>query len=99
MINIDKIKEDVIKSLIKKAKGYSYNEECSEFVYTDEGEKLQKKKVTTKVVPPDITALKNALDLLKDDNNLIESLTDEELNDQINTILKELESKKKNKGL
>ncbi len=98
MINIDKIKEDVIKSLIKKAKGYSYNEECSEFVYTDEGEKLQKKKVTTKVVPPDITALKNALDLLKDDNNLIETLTDEELNEQINTILKELEVKKKNKG-
>ena len=89
-MDLKKVKEDVIKSLIKKAKGYSYNEECSEFTYSEDGERLQKKKITTKIVPPDISALKSAIELLKEHDNEIEKLTDEELNNQINEIIAKL---------
>lgn len=89
-MDLKKVKEDVIKSLIKKAKGYSYNEECSEFTYSEDGERLQKKKITTKIVPPDISALKSAIELLKEQDNEIEKLTDEELNNQINEIIAKL---------
>ena len=89
-MDLKKVKEDVIKSLIKKAKGYSYNEECSEFTYSEDGERLQKKKITTKIVPPDISALKSAIELLKEQDTEIEKLTDEELNNQINEIIAKL---------
>lgn len=92
-MNLNKVKDEVIKSLLKKAKGYSYNEECSEFTYSDEGERLQKKKITTKIVPPDISALKSAIELLKEQDKEIEKLTDEELNNQINEIIEKLKKK------
>lgn len=94
-MNLKKIKDDVIKSLIKKAKGYCYNEECSEFSYSDDGEKLNKKKITTKIVPPDLSALKGAMELLKQQDDEIERLTDEELNENINTLIKKLKIKSK----
>ncbi len=89
-MNINKVKNEVIKSLIKKAKGYCYNEECSEFSYSEDGEKLNKKKITTKVVPPDLSALKGAIELLKQQDDEIEKLTDEELTSSINKLIKEL---------
>lgn len=89
-MNINDVKDDVIKALIKKAKGYSYNEESTEFSYTEEGEKINKKKITTKIVPPDLSALKGAMELLKEEQTDLENLTDEELENNINTLIKKL---------
>lgn len=90
MFELNKLKDDLVKSLLKKAKGYSYNEECSEYVFSEDGEKLQKKKITTKIVPPDITALKGALDILSEQQKEIYSLSDEELDKKINELISEL---------
>lgn len=72
-----KTQSDFKSALIKKALGYDYKEIVEEYVSSDEGEvKLAKKKVTTKNVPPDITALKMLLDEQHAD---LESMSDEEL--------------------
>ena len=64
-------------ALIKKALGYDCTEVVEEYVGGEEGEiKLCKKKVTTKNVPPDMTALKILLDEKQTD---LSELTDEEL--------------------
>ena len=95
MEDIQKAREEVIKSLIKKAKGYTYQEECTEYIYNDEGERKQKKKVTTKLVPPDINALKNAIELIEEQDKEVVNLTDEELDAEINLILNQLKTNKK----
>ena len=67
--------EKIEKALIKKALGYDSVEVVEEYV-TSEGEViLNKKKVTTKNVPPDITAIKM---LLGDEKEVVE-MSDEEL--------------------
>lgn len=56
-------KQELIEALIKKALGYDATEVVEEYVGNDDGEvKLSKKKVTTKNVPPDMSALKILLD-------------------------------------
>ena len=68
---------DFKEALIKKALGYDCTEVVEEYVGGEEGEiKLCKKKVTTKNVPPDMTALKILLDEKQTD---LSELTDEEL--------------------
>ena len=74
---VNNSKDDLRSALIKKALGYDYKEVVEEYVSGEEGEvKLAKKKVTTKNVPPDITALKMLLDEQHAD---LESMSDEEL--------------------
>ena len=69
--------QELKTALIKKALGYDQVEVVEEYVGGEEGEvKLAKKKVTTKNVPPDITALKMLLDEQHAD---LESMSDEEL--------------------
>ena len=60
---IDKIE----KSLLKKALGYQYKEVIEEYSIGEDGEKLSKKKITTKDVPPDISAVKLLLEELKNE--------------------------------
>lgn len=63
-------------ALIKKALGYDATEVVEEYV-SEEGEiRLLKKKITTKNVPPDMTAIKL---LLVEEDKPIEEYTDEEL--------------------
>ncbi|MBQ9514434.1 MAG: hypothetical protein IJR66_05630 [Clostridia bacterium] len=73
-------------ALIKKALGYDTKEIVEEYVGGEEGEiKLSKKKITTKNVPPDISALKMLLD--KEEKPLSE-LSDEELEAEKNRLIK-----------
>ena len=68
---------DFKQALVKKALGYDVKEIVEEYVGGDDGEvKLIKKKVTIKNVPPDVAALKI---LLEDNDQSLESLTDEQL--------------------
>lgn|SRR5574344_2008356 len=92
MDNFAKIKEKIQKSLLKKAFGYRYNETILEYSIDENGENLTKKKVTTKDVPPDITAVKLLLDTFnvatpKD----LSSLSDEELKKEIEDAMKILD--------
>ena len=86
-------------ALVKKALGFDCTEVVEEFTGGDEGQiKLSKKKVTTKFVPPDMTALK----MLIDEKKLkVEQMTDQELENErlrLIQVLKDIkvEGEKKN---
>ena len=83
---------DVMTALTKKALGYEVQEIIEEYsVDENNNERLMKKKVTTKSVPPDITAVKVILELENLNNNLsFKDLTDEELDEKINQIIKQI---------
>ncbi len=73
-------KNDLQEALFKKALGYDVTEIVEEYVGDNEGEiKLSKKKITTKNVPPDMTALKILLD---DQQKSVFEMTDQELFDE-----------------
>jgi hypothetical protein len=65
------IENDLLRqALIKKATGYDTDEVITEYVFTDDEERIVKKKVTTKSIPPDITAIKMLLSTTEDYNDL-----------------------------
>lgn len=88
-------KSDLQTALIKKALGYDATEVVEEYVGGEEGEiRLTKKKVTTKNVPPDISALKILLD---EGQNQVSQMSDEQLEQEKNRLLgllKQIQSEK-----
>jgi hypothetical protein len=65
------IENDLLRqALIKKATGYDTDEVITEYVFSDDEERIVKKKVTTKSIPPDITAIKMLLSTTEDYNDL-----------------------------
>ena len=88
---------DINSALLKKALGFDAKEIVEEYCMDNDGEvKLSKKKVTTKSVPPDVSALKMLLDLKES----VGSYTDEELEAEKQRLLDLLcqsEKKKKEK--
>lgn len=90
--DFEKYKDKIEKSLIKKALGYQYKEVIEEYVIGEDGEKLSKKKVTTKDVPPDISAVKLLLESLNVSQNVdFDNLSDEELKQEIKNAMELLE--------
>jgi len=79
--------EKLLRSLYKKAVGYTVNEKTME--YSPEGD-VVKKKVTTKHYPPDISALKAYLELISQ-GECLETMSDEELESEKVRLLKILE--------
>ncbi len=83
------------KALVKKALGYETVEVIEEYVSNEEGEvRLAKKKITKKDVPPDITALKM---LVEQAVTPLESMTDQELEQEKQRLIKLLADKKTDK--
>lgn len=84
-----KSKKSIIKALTKKAIGYDSQEIIEEFSLDDNmEEKLIKKKITTKNIPPDVSAVKVLLELENDNSTgNLKNLTDEELDKKIDEIL------------
>lgn len=83
-------------ALIKKALGYESVEVIEEYGDTEGEVKLLKKKVTKKDVPPDVTALKLLIE--SDKESTVESMTDEELEqekERLYTLLDEERKKEK----
>ncbi|MBQ0099035.1 MAG: hypothetical protein KBS91_00610 [Firmicutes bacterium] len=81
-INEKKLK----KALIKKALGFDATEVVEEYSSSEEGEiKLSKKKITKKVVPPDMTALRL---LMEEDFKDLDKMSDEELEKEKEKLLK-----------
>ena len=89
--------EELIKALLKKATGYTYDEITEEYVVDETGQAvLNKKKVTTKYCPPDSGALKAYLDLVGEPS--IEEMSDEEIQTEKERLLQELATFSKPKG-
>ena len=70
--------DDVRQVLIKKALGYEAKEIVEEYSLVDNDLKLVKKKVNTKVYPPDLDAIEMALNSQPSDE-VYDKYTDEEL--------------------
>ena len=83
---------DVFKALNKKALGYDTTETIEEYSLDENGcEKHNKKKITKKSVPPDISAVKVLFELKSLENSIdLKNLTDQELDEKIQQILKQL---------
>lgn len=79
--------------LLKKAKGYEVVETTQEYSYDEEGnKKLLKEKVSTKNVPPDISAIKTYIEMYDSE---VYSMTDEQLNAEKERLIKTLKKEKK----
>ena len=85
-------KTDLEQALIKKALGYDATEVVEEYVGDGDEIKLSKKKVTTKNVPPDMSALKLLLD---ESQKQVGEMTDQELFEEkvrLLCLLKEIQN-------
>lgn len=88
---------DVMSTLLKRAMGYTVEEIVEEYAGEERGGELIKRKVTTKPVPPDITALKTYIELSRQDDGYA-SMTDDELAAEKERLVNEfMNAKKKGK--
>ncbi len=83
---------DIKQALKKRAVGYETTEITEEYSTSDEGEvRMVKRKIVSKNVPPDVSAVKLLFDNFTIDD--ISSMTDDELEKErlrlINELLKE----------
>ncbi len=86
-------KTSIERALIKKALGYEAREVVEEYASDEEGEKLTKRKVTVKDVPPDLTAAKILLENFEDKARPLSSLSDAELQEEKMRLLALLKEK------
>lgn len=94
--NLSLSEKKLRSALIKKALGYDATEVVEEYVSGEEGEiKLNKKKVTKKNVPPDLTALKMLMDEGEKD---LKEMSDEELKIERSRLLGILAEENDQKG-
>ncbi len=85
--------EGILKTLLKKATGYSHDEVQDEYGVTDEGEMiLTKRKVISKYYPPDSVALKTYLELNQEKK--LGEYSDQELEKEKQRLLKQLKGEK-----
>lgn len=82
-------KQDVMSTLLKRAMGYTVEEIVEEYAGDDKGGELIKRKVTTKPVPPDVTALKTYIELSRQDDGYA-SMSDSELELEKERLINEL---------
>ena len=90
--------DDVHRLLIKKAFGYTVQEEVEE--YSSDGEdrlKLIKRKVTTKHIPPDLASARAVLEYLSADIDYTK-MTDKELCDERDRLIRLLNNEEVNDG-
>lgn len=83
-------------ALIQKALGYDAVEVIEEYSEDDGEVKLIKRKVTTKNVPPDVTALKLLIENFNE--NSLESMSDEQLEKEKIRLLELLAKSQTKKG-
>lgn len=79
-------------ALLKKAMGFTTTEVIEEYVDSGEGMVLQKKKVTSKDIPPDLASFKALIEINGKEDEFC-NMTDEELIAEKNRLLKLLENK------
>ena len=82
------------EALYKRAVGYEAQEITEEYVGEDGGVKLVKRKVVSKNVPPDVSAVKLIVELSSETE--VKNLTDEELEQEKIRLIRLLESQNNN---
>lgn len=80
-----KTRDDIIGAVLKRACGYEAQETVEEYSMIDGSLELVKRRITTKDVPPDMTAAK----MIFESGN-VSDLTDEELEKEKIRLIKEL---------
>lgn len=81
-------KLNIKKALKKRALGYDSTEVTEEYQEKEDGSvKMIKRKVVSKNVPPDVTALKLFLDI-ENETDDIKNLTDDELQEEKIRLIK-----------
>ena len=88
-----KNKKELKKALLNKALGFTTQEVVEEYGYTGDDFVLQKRKTSTKSYPPDLSALQILLEGGKEIDE-IEKMTDEELKQEKERLIKLLKEKK-----
>lgn len=81
------------EALLKRALGYDTSEIVEEFASDGFDVTMVKKKVTTKNVPPDITAAKMLLDAINNTRENLGQLTKEQLEREKQRLLKVIKEK------
>ena len=83
--------EKIKDALYKLAKGYVSEETVEEFTESESGQlALSKKKITTKYIPADITAVKILAEIDGSGNfKPVETMTDEELEEEREALKKQ----------
>jgi hypothetical protein len=85
------VNEEIVSALMRRVRGYRVKEVVEEYgADEDGGEKLLKRKVNSKHVPPDVAAAK-ILNELFGEKGVIE-MTDGELEKEKKRLLKELKN-------
>lgn len=87
-------KKKITQALVKKAIGFDCTETVEEFAESDGEVRLLKRKVTTKCVPPDVSAAKLLLEMQTEEKSIVD-MTDEELEKERVRLIKILEDNKK----
>ncbi len=81
--------EDLIKSLLKRAKGYRYNEVQEEYSVKEDGEfVLTKKKIVKKYCPPDSSAFRTYLDIANEQTTA--NMSDEQLEKEKQKLIEQI---------
>ena len=93
----EKTRREIENALKKRAVGYDTEETVEEFSENDGEVVLTKRKVTKKSVPPDISAAKLLLDMDEGETDL-SALSDEQLKEEKNRLLKLLEEVNENES-
>lgn len=85
-------RDDIYGAVVKRARGYEARETVEEYAVVDGSLELVKKRVTTKDVPPDMTAAK----MLFEESDF-SSMTDEMLEAERKRLLLELDAERETK--
>ena len=81
-------KNEIYDALVKRALGHSVTEESSEYAVDDDGgQRLIRKKISVKEVPPELNAIKL---LIKERKENVDDLTEEELLKEKERLLRQL---------
>ncbi len=80
------LKDKLNDALVKKAMGYSVEESVCEYGMCDDELKLIKKKISKKYYPPDLSAINLLIGSANKSD--FETMTDEELEQEKNRLLK-----------
>lgn len=91
----EKIYQKIQKALLKRALGYEASETVEEYAKNGDDMNMVRKKITTKNVPPDISAVKMLLESFSDASNELANLSAEQLQSEKERLLALLKEKSK----
>ncbi|MDE7108317.1 MAG: hypothetical protein K2O39_08335 [Clostridiales bacterium] len=80
-----KTRDEILDAVVKRACGYAAKETVEEYAVVDGSLELVKRRVTTKDVPPDMTAAKMIID-----GGDVSDLTDEQLEAERKRLINQL---------